>query len=90
MKHTIETTATGVRISASVSPDQQQALMAELGKCAAGTCSCPTPQYEKVTAIEVQPQATGVAVELQVKPGETIAVADIEACLAHTAKLIGA
>ncbi len=89
MKHTIETTSEGLRISASVSPEKQMELLEEFAKCAAGTCSCPTPQYGKVQAIDVKPQPAGVTVNLQVKPGQVIDVADIEQCLEHTAKQIG-
>ncbi len=90
MKHTVETTAEGLRIDASASPDKQKALLEEFAKCAAGTCSCPTPQYEKVQSIDVQAKATGVTVELKVKPGDRIDIAEIERCLEHTAKQIGA
>ena len=90
MKHTIETTSEGLRISASVSPEKQSALLQEFAKCAAGTCSCPTPQYDKVESIDVKAQPTGVSVGLRAKPGEVIDLADIELCLEHTAKRIGA
>ncbi|HJV69134.1 hypothetical protein [Ideonella sp.] len=90
MKRTIEPTRAGVRISASAAPDKQRALLDELARCASGTCSCPSPQYDKVQAMEVRAQPSGVTVELTVKPGEHIDVADIEKCLDHTAKQIGA
>ena len=89
MKHTVETTSDGIRIDASVRGDQQQQLLEEFAKCAAGSCSCPTPQYEKVQSMDFQPQPGGVIVNLQVKPGEAIDVADIEQCLEHTARLVG-
>ena len=44
MKHTVETTSEGLRINASVGPEKQKELLEEFAKCAAGTCSCPTPQ----------------------------------------------
>lgn len=86
MKHTIEQTADGLRISAEAPQAHQQGLLDELAKCAAGTCSCPTPQYEKLSAIEVSTQGDQVAVDLKVKPGKQIDVGDIEKCLAHTAQ----
>ena len=49
MKHTIEQTADGLRISAEAPQEKQKGLLDELAKCAAGTCSCPTPQYEKLS-----------------------------------------
>ena len=90
MKHTVEKTSEGLRISAEVDPEKLNELLEEFAKCAAGTCSCPTPQYDKLQSIDVKAKPTGVTVELLAKPGEVIDVADIEQCLAHTAKQIGA
>lgn len=89
MKQSVEKTGEGLRISVSAEPEKQKDLLEEFAKCAAGTCSCPTPQYEKAQSIEVSAQATGVTVDLKVKPGETIDIADIERCLEHTATQIG-
>jgi hypothetical protein len=90
MKHSIERTDNGLRITASADAAQQQRLLAEFAKCAAGTCSCPTPQYAKMQSIDVRPQPTGVAIDLTVKAGEIVDLADIEACLQHTARVAGA
>ncbi|MEJ8836530.1 hypothetical protein [Ramlibacter sp. AN1133] len=90
MDHAIHQTAQGLRITASVTGEKQGELLQELGKCAGGTCSCPTPQYDKLQSIEVSATAAGVAVDVKVKPGETIDVADIERCLEHTGRQIGA
>ena len=89
MKHSIEQTSEGLRINASVTPEKQNELLEEFAKCAGGTCSCPTPQYAKVQSIDVTGHATGVTVNLKIKPGEAIDVAVIEQCLDHTAKQIG-
>lgn len=89
MKHTIEQAADGLRISAEAPQAHQQDLLDELAKCAAGTCSCPTPQYEKLAAIDVSTQGAQVTVDLKVKPGEQIDAVDIEKCLAHTARQAG-
>ena len=90
MKSTIEHTNEGLRIQAAVQPDKQGALLEELGKCAGGNCSCPSAQYEKLSAIDLKTTAEGVTVDLKVKPGEQVDVADIQNCLDHTAKQVGA
>ena len=90
MKSTIEQTSDGLRIRATVPEDKQGALMEELGKCACGSCSCPTPQYEKLSAIDLKTTAEGVTVDLKVKPGEQVDVADIQKCLDHTARQVKA
>lgn len=89
MKHTIEQITDGLRISAEAPQDKQKGLLDELAKCAAGTCSCPTPQYEKLSAIDVSADSAGITVNLKVKPGEHIDAADIERCLDHTAQQAG-
>lgn len=90
MKHTVEKTASGLRITAAVDTDKQAALLEEFNKCASGTCSCPTPQYGKLEAIDVHAQPGLVSVELTAKAGEAIDTEDIERCLEHTAKQLGA
>lgn len=89
MKHTIEKTPDGLRISAEAPQQKQKTLLDELAKCAAGTCSCPTPQYERLAAIDVSADPDGVTVNLKVKPGEQIDAADIARCLEHTARQAG-
>ena len=90
MKHVVEQTTEGLRIQASVPKEKQQALVEELNKCAGGNCSCPTPQYEKVTGVQVSSGPDGVTVNLTVRPGEQVDVGDIEKCLDHTGTQIGA
>jgi len=89
MKHSIEQTADGLRINAEAPKNKQKGLLDELAKCAAGTCSCPTPQYEKLSSIDVSADSSGVTVNLKVKPGERIDAADIAKCLDHTAQQAG-
>lgn len=90
MKSTIEHTTEGLRIQAAVQPEKQGAILEELGKCAGGNCSCPSAQYEKLSAVDLKTTAESVTVDLKVKPGEEVDVADIQNCLDHTAKQIGA
>ena len=88
MKHKVEQTNYGMRISVVAGSERQKALLEEFAKCAAGTCTCPT-QYAKVECMEVATQESGVIVNLKIKPGQSIDVADIERCLDHTAQIIG-
>lgn len=85
MKYDIKETAAGLAINAQVPPEQQAKLLEEFNKCASGTCSCPSTQYDKLAAIDVQQSAEGVNVALTVKAGEVIDKADIQRCLDHTA-----
>lgn len=88
MKYQLDQTAEGLRIEACVVPEQQARLLEEFGKCAAGTCSCPSTQYDKLASIQVSQGAQGVSVDLKAKPGENIDVEDIQRCLDHTGALL--
>lgn len=85
MKYQVDQTLDGLKIQASVAPEQQAKLLEEFGKCASGTCSCPSKQYEKLASINVSQGTAGVNVELKAKPGENIDIEDIKRCLDHTA-----
>lgn len=88
MDYAIKESKGGLKIDVAAPGEEQQKLLEELAKCAAGTCSCPSTQYEKLEKIDVVPGQAGVSIELQVKAGETLDKADITRCLEHTAKLI--
>lgn len=90
MKHVIETTPSGLHITATVGADRQAALLEAFGQCAAGTCSCPSTQYGKLQAIEVQAGEGSVSVELTAREGERLDPEDIARCLDHTARQVGA
>ena len=90
MKTSVSQTDNGVQIRATVAPDKQQALLEEFAKCASGTCSCASTQYDRVELVDVAVQASDVTVNLKVKEGQTMDAAEIERCLDHTASLIGA
>lgn len=88
MKYTISEQQEGLHIAVSVPPDARVALLGELAKCAAGTCTCPSTQYENIEAIEVVQGEAGVSIDLRAKVWESIDRADIERCLEHTATLV--
>lgn len=88
MDYAIKQDKEGLHIDVSAPQEEQQKLLEELAKCAAGTCTCPSTQYAKLEKIDVVPGQSGVSVELKARGGETIDPADIERCLEHTAKLI--
>lgn len=88
MKYSVGQTSDGLRVDAAVPVEQQAKLLVEFAKCAAGTCSCPSTQYEKLASINVKQTDVGVSVDLKAKDGETIDQDDIARCLDHTANLI--
>lgn len=90
MEHTIKQTNEGARINVIVEAEKQNLIIQEFTKCAAGTCSCPSPQYEKLESVSVSTQGSTITVDLKVLEGQVIDFADIERCLDHTAKQTGA
>jgi hypothetical protein len=86
MKYSVDQTNDGLRVSAAVPAEQQAKLLEEFGKCAAGTCSCPSTQYDKLASIDVTQTADGVSVDLKAKAGEVIDSDDIKRCLDFTAE----
>lgn len=88
MDYKIKNRNDGLHIDASIPPEEQQKLMVEFAKCAAGTCTCPSTQFGKLEKIKVVPGPFGVSIDLKAKSGESIDRADIEKCLEYTAKLI--
>ena len=56
----------------------------ELGECQAGQCSCPTNEYEKVEAMDVESSADAIAIRLRAKPGTEFDTREIETCLHYT------
>ncbi len=89
MKYSIQKKASELKITVEDARDKQSRLIEELKECAEGRCSCPTPQYAKLEAIEIQQAADKVEIALKAKRGEKIDQADIDKCLEHTAKKIG-
>ena len=86
MKYSVDQAGDGLHISAAVAVEQQAKLLEEFGKCAAGTCSCPSTQYDKLASIDVKQTAEGVSVDLKAKSGEVIDSEDIRRCLDFTAE----
>lgn len=84
MKYSVNPTPDGLHVSVAVPAEQQAKLLEEFGKCAAGTCACPSTQYAKLASIDVQQTAEGVSVALKAKDGEVIDGDDIRRCLDFT------
>lgn len=64
--------------------DSADALLASFQECQAGQCSCPTDQYERLEAIDVQAGADEIAIRLTPIAGQRLDVADLRACMDYT------
>jgi hypothetical protein len=84
IKYSVIQTNDGLRVNAAVPVERQAKLLEEFGKCASGTCSCPSMQFDKLASIYVTQTTDGVSVDLKTKAGEVIDGDDIKRCLDFT------
>jgi hypothetical protein len=89
MKRTIVTKDGALDIRIEDVGSHRDDVLDALQACAEGRCSCPTPQYAKLDAIEVTPAPDAIAVRLTPKAGESFDVGEIEKCLAYTEERAG-
>jgi len=86
MKYTISNRDGGIHIDVTGVRDGSEQLIDAFTKCREGRCSCPTQEYEKVEAIEIQQSGESIHVSIRVREGEIIETGDIEQCLQHTGR----
>lgn len=82
--YTIDGDGSSVTIEITGVGGRQPELLEAFGECQDGQCSCPTNEYEKVAAMEVQSAGDRIAIRLQAKPGTSLDAAEIAACLDYT------
>lgn len=82
--YTIDADGSSVAIEINGVEGRQDELLEAFGECQEGRCSCPTNEYEKVAAMEVEPAEDRIAIRLVAKPGTTLDTAEIAACLDYT------
>jgi hypothetical protein len=83
-KYTINADDASVAIELTQVAGHQDQLLEAFGECQEGRCSCPTNEYEKVAAMDVQPGEDRITIKLQAKPGTTFDTDEIAACLDYT------
>lgn len=90
MKYSIKEEGSDLKIAVEQIGGKQSQVLQELKECAEGRCSCPTPQYDKLEAIEINAGNDKIDIGLKAKAGQKIDESDINKCLEHTAKKVGA
>jgi hypothetical protein len=80
-RHRIEQDAGAVVIELTEVGGMQEELLEAFGECQAGRCSCPTDEYEKLAAMEVQSDEERITILLRVKPEKVLDPSEITACL---------
>jgi len=82
--YTIHTNEASVAIEITGVEGRQAELLEAFGECQQGQCSCPTNEYEKVAAMDVEPAEDRISITLRAKPGVELDTAEIAACLDDT------
>jgi len=82
----IQSEGTGLRIEIRNLRGEVAPLLAALGDCQRGQCSCPTNEYKKLEVMDVSERDGVVSIELTPRQGMTIDQAEVERCLTHTTK----
>jgi hypothetical protein len=74
----------GVDIEVSELGGVRAELLAAFDDCRNGRCSCPTDEYGKVEAMEVDPTEDGIVIQLHARAGQHFDTGEISACVDHT------
>ncbi len=73
-----------VSIEVTEAAGQQDQLLEAFGDCQGGHCSCPTDEYRKLAAINIEQSGDVIRLRLEAKPGEKFDTSEIAACLDYT------
>lgn len=80
----IKESESAVSIELTEVAGNQEQLLRAFAACQAGQCSCPTDEYQKLAAVDIQQGAEEIRLELEPKPGEKFDLSEIAACLDYT------
>ena len=84
MRYEVEEQASGVEIRVSETGGHTASILRSMQTCQAGSCGCPSDQYDKLDAMDVDEGSDEVTLRLRPLPGERLDIEQIEACLEYT------
>ena len=84
MELDIKPTDQGLRVKASMRPEQAKKMLDELAKCANGTCPCKSADYERLDSMQVSQTDVGWTLDLTAKSGQDLNPSLVAECLNHT------
>lgn len=88
MEFDVKHSPQGLEIKAQATPEEARKMMGEFAKCANGTCSCKTSEYDKLESMQVSETESGLILALKARAGQKLDIGCVEECLDHTAKQI--
>lgn len=83
-RYRVQETESTVSIEVTDAVGQQDQLLEAFEECQAGRCSCPTDEYQKLAAMDVEQSGDVIRLRLEAKPGEKFDTSEIAACLDYT------
>lgn len=87
MKYRIEETATGLSVEVTEAGDAAERVVDAFRACQVGQCGCPSTEYVKVEAMDMERSRERIHVTMKAKPGERIEKDQVERCLEFTLAL---
>ena len=86
MNHKISNQKDGIKIKISDVQEKQSELLQSFELCQKGQCDCPTDQYDKLEALNIQSSENEIILNLKAKEGEKFDGSEIEKCVDFTIK----
>lgn len=88
MKYTIDEKDNGLDISVNDLKEQKQKLLEAFQECQEGRCSCPTEEYKKLDALEIENSDDQIQLHLKSRQGQKIDKNEIDKCLQYTSQRV--
>jgi hypothetical protein len=83
-KFRIDNKGSAVSVELTDTSGRAEALLRAFAECQSGHCTCPTDEYRKLDAMDVQHTGETITLRLEAKPDSTLDSAAIANCLEHT------
>lgn len=80
----ITETDRGLEIEVHAEAEEKNQLLGEFQKCREGQCTCPTQEYEKLEAMDLEVMDQQINIHLVAKERMSIDQNEIARCLEHT------
>jgi len=84
MKYHITKKPGGIEIEVSGVEGKERQLLEAFRECQDGRCTCPTQEYARLDALELDQSAGTINLKLKAKRGTEFDQTDIQRCLEHT------
>jgi len=84
MKYQIAKKSGGIEIEVSGVEGKEAQLLEAFRECQDGRCTCPTKEYAKLDALELDQSTGTINLKLKAKKGAEFDQTEIQRCLEHT------